>query len=85
MTRCAALELAPFAIRVNAVATGLTDTAQPRVEHSEASLRELAKQIPLGRMATPGDIADAVRFLASDGARHITGQTLFVNGGSYMA
>lgn len=35
-------------------------------------------------MATPADIADAVRFLASDAARHITGQTLFVNGGSYM-
>ena len=68
-----------------AAITKTTEKIRVSVREHAQMLRELAKQIPLGRMATPGDIADAVRFLASDGARHITGQTLFVNGGSYMA
>jgi len=84
MTKSMALELAPHRIRVNAVAPGTTDTAQPRVEHSEAALQAIAQQIPLGRMAQPDDIADVVVFLASHGSRFITGQTLYVNGGSYM-
>jgi 3-oxoacyl-[acyl-carrier protein] reductase len=45
----------------------------------------LAGQIPLGRFGTPEDIAAAVNFLASDAASYITGETLHVNGGMYMA
>jgi len=51
MTRAMALELAPHRIRVNAIAPGLTDTAQPRYGSSEAELAEAARAIPLGRMA----------------------------------
>jgi NAD(P)-dependent dehydrogenase (short-subunit alcohol dehydrogenase family) len=80
-----ALALAPHGIRVNAVAPGLTDTAQPRYEHSEATMAELSRAVPLGQMAQPGDIADVIAFLAGDAARHITGETIHVNGGSYMA
>lgn len=84
MTRAMALELAPYRIRVNAIAPGLTDTAQPRYGNSEEEIQERSRAIPLGRMANPGDIADVAVFLASDYARHMTGQVLHVNGGSYM-
>ena len=84
MTRAMALELAPYRIRVNAIAPGLTDTAQPRYGSSEAELADMARAIPLGRMARPEDIARAAVFLASDNAGFVTGQTLHVNGGSYL-
>jgi NAD(P)-dependent dehydrogenase (short-subunit alcohol dehydrogenase family) len=85
LTRAMALELAPYRIRVNAIAPGLTDTAQPRYGSSEAEIAEMARAIPLGRMAQPDEIARAAVFLASDNAGFITGQTLHVNGGSYLA
>jgi NAD(P)-dependent dehydrogenase (short-subunit alcohol dehydrogenase family) len=85
MTRAMALELAPHRIRVNAIAPGLTDTAQPRYGSSEAELAEAARAIPLGRMAHPDEIARTALFLASDDALFITGQTIHVNGGSYLA
>jgi NAD(P)-dependent dehydrogenase (short-subunit alcohol dehydrogenase family) len=84
MTRAMALELAPHGIRVNAIAPGLTDTAQPRYGNSEEELAMMASAVPLGRMAQPDDIAAVAVFLASDDARHVTGQTVHVNGGSYM-
>jgi NAD(P)-dependent dehydrogenase (short-subunit alcohol dehydrogenase family) len=84
MTRAMALELAPYRIRVNAIAPGLTDTAQPRYGSSEVELAEAARAIPLGRMARPEEIARAAVFLASDDAGFVTGQTLHVNGGSYF-
>jgi NAD(P)-dependent dehydrogenase (short-subunit alcohol dehydrogenase family) len=84
MTRAMALALAPHGIRVNAVAPGLTDTAQPRHEHSKAAMAELGRAVPLGHMAAPEDIADVIVFLTSDAARHVTGETVHANGGSYM-
>ena len=84
MTRAMALELAQYRIRVNAIAPGLTDTAQPRYGSSEEELAEAAQAIPLGRMARPEEIARAAVFLASDDAGFVTGQTLHVNGGSYF-
>ena len=84
MTRAMALELAPYRIRVNAIAPGLTDTAQPRYGSSEAELAEAARAIPLGRMARTEEIARAAVFLASNDAGFVTGQTLHVNGGSYF-
>jgi NAD(P)-dependent dehydrogenase (short-subunit alcohol dehydrogenase family) len=84
MTRAMALELAPYRIRVNAIAPGLTDTAQPRYGSSEPELADMARTIPLGRMARPEEIARAAVFLASDSAGFVTGQTLHVNGGSYL-
>jgi NAD(P)-dependent dehydrogenase (short-subunit alcohol dehydrogenase family) len=84
MTRAMALALAAHGIRVNAVAPGPTDTAQPRYEHNEAAMAEISRAVPLGHMAAPEDIADVIVFLASDAARHITGETVHANGGSYM-
>jgi NAD(P)-dependent dehydrogenase (short-subunit alcohol dehydrogenase family) len=86
MTRALALELAPHGIRVNAIAPGLTDTAQPRYGNSDDELVEMARTtIPLGgRLLTPGQIARTAVFLACDESSATTGQVLHVNGGSYM-
>jgi NAD(P)-dependent dehydrogenase (short-subunit alcohol dehydrogenase family) len=86
MTRALALELAPYNIRVNAIAPSLTDTAQPRFGNTTEELIEMAKaNMPLGgRMLTPEQIARTAVFLASDDSDATTGQVLHVNGGSYM-
>ncbi|HYI67385.1 MAG TPA: glucose 1-dehydrogenase [Candidatus Limnocylindrales bacterium] len=83
-TRSFAGEVAQHGIRVNAVAPGLTDTDQPRSILTEAEMEIAAREIPLGRMAQPSDIASAVLFLCSPAASHITGTTLLVSGGSYV-
>jgi NAD(P)-dependent dehydrogenase (short-subunit alcohol dehydrogenase family) len=86
MTRQMALELAPHRIRVNAIAPGLTDTAQPRYGSSEDEIAASGRALPLGRIAEPEEIARAAVFLASDdSAGFITGQCLHVNGGGYLA
>ena len=86
MTRALALELAPYGIRVNAIAPGLTDTAQPRYGNSDDELVEMARTtIPLGgKLLTPDQIARTAVYLASDESSATTGQVLHVNGGSYM-
>ena len=84
MTRSMALALAPHNIRVNAIAPGLTDTAQPRYQFSEDEMAEQSQLVPIGAMAQPQDIADIAVFLASDAARFITGELVHANGGLYM-
>jgi NAD(P)-dependent dehydrogenase (short-subunit alcohol dehydrogenase family) len=86
MTRAMALELAPHNIRVNAIAPGTTDTAQPRYGNTDAELIEMARaNIPLGgKLLTPDQIARTAVFLASDDSNATTGQVLHVNGGAYM-
>ena len=79
-----ALALAPHGIRVNAVAPGITDTAQPRYQFSEAEMAEQSRLVPLGSMASPADIADILVFLASSDARFMTGEIVHANGGLYM-
>ena len=83
-TKALALELAPSGITVNAVCPGLTDTAQPRGHMTDEELYSKKTRIPLDRIAQPEDIVGPVLFLASDKARQITGQTVFVNGGDLM-
>jgi 3-oxoacyl-[acyl-carrier protein] reductase len=84
LTRSIAMALAPNRIRCNAIAPGLTDTAQPRYGNTEAEIQDMGKATPLGRMGTPEDIAKLGVFLASDDASWITGQVYHINGGSYM-
>jgi len=84
VTRSIALALAPHGIRVNAIAPGLTDTAQPRYGNTEEEIAATAKTIPLGRIGQSSDIASLIVFLVSDGADWITGQTYHINGGLYM-
>lgn len=71
-------------ITVNCVAPGFIDTDMTRAL-PEAQRQALLTHIPLGRLGAAQDIADAVGFLASDGAGYVSGTTLHVNGGMYMA
>ncbi len=87
LTRQLAVELAPWQIRVNAVAPGLTATARVHGRWQGLSARERTQRlatIPLGRPGRPEEIAEAIVFLASDAASYITGATLDVNGGEFM-
>ena len=83
-SRSLALELASHHITVNIICPGITDTAQPRGHLSEEQLYGQAQKIPLGRIGQPEDLVGAAVFLASDAAAFITGQTIVVNGGSFM-
>jgi NAD(P)-dependent dehydrogenase (short-subunit alcohol dehydrogenase family) len=85
LTRAMALALAPHDIRVNAIAPGLTDTAQPRYGNTEEQIAERAREIPLGRIAQPEEIAKVAVFLASSESGWITGELIHANGGFYMA
>jgi len=71
-------------VTVNAVAPGFIDTEMTR-KLSEEVKEALLNQIPSRRLGQPSDVADAVCFLASEGAGYITGQVLHVNGGMHMA
>ena len=79
-TRSAAVELGQFGIAVNAVSLGPVQTGwiTPELE------KRLVSTIPLGRIGTPEEVADVIVFLASDQARWVTGQTIFVGGGHGM-
>lgn len=79
MTKSLSRELAPHGIRVNAVAPGVTETDMVKNLPKEM-IEPLIKTIPLGRIGTPTDIANAFVFLASDNASYITGTILNVDG-----
>ena len=83
MTKSVAKELASRGIRCNAIAPGFIRTDMTG-ELNEKQIEGLLGQIPLGTLGDPEDIAGAVRFLVSPGARYITGQVLAVDGGMVM-
>lgn len=84
MTRALAREIGSRNITVNCVAPGFIDTDMTRAL-SEDQQNSLKANIPLARLGTPEDVAQAVAFLASPAAAYITGNTLHVNGGLYLA
>ncbi|HXV83893.1 MAG TPA: SDR family NAD(P)-dependent oxidoreductase [Candidatus Binatia bacterium] len=84
LSKTLALELAPFGARANVVAPGRIATPRVRATYSDADWAAAAQRIPLGHAGEPEDIAEAVAFLASDLSRHMTGQTLHINGGRIM-
>ncbi|QCR18165.1 SDR family NAD(P)-dependent oxidoreductase [Agrococcus sp. SGAir0287] len=89
LTTAAAVELAPHGIRVNAVAPGMTRTPLydewvARQSDPAATEHRVAAAIPLGRIATPADVAAAVAYLVRDDAAYVTGVTIPVDGG-YLA
>ncbi|WP_075205192.1 SDR family NAD(P)-dependent oxidoreductase [Leucobacter musarum] len=88
-TTAAAVDLAPYNIRVNSVTPGMTRTPLYQewldgLDDPDAAAARVAAAIPLGRIAEPADVAAAVRFLASPGAGYITGASIPVEGG-YLA
>ena len=85
LTRHVALEVGADGITVNAVAPGTTATARVLKARTPEETRRVAEAIPVRRLGEPGEIADAVVFLASDAAAFINGATLDVNGGQVMA
>jgi 3-oxoacyl-[acyl-carrier protein] reductase len=84
LTKSLAVELAPHNIRVNCVAPGWIDTdmARPALKGKEGA--KVIKEIPLGRVGTPEELAGPVLFLASDLSTFITGEILNVNGGAVL-
>jgi 3-oxoacyl-[acyl-carrier protein] reductase len=85
-TKSLAAELGPRGIRVNCVAPGWVETEMTARALGDPDRRaEIEREIPLRRVARPGDIAGAILFLVSDLARHVQGEVLNVNGGSVLA
>lgn len=84
LTKALAKELGPSGIRVNCVAPGAVETDM-MANVPDAVKKELAEETPLTRLGTPGDIAKAIYFLASEDAGFITGQVLSASGGFVMA
>jgi len=78
------IELAPRGITVNCVAPGWVDTEMVADALSGNVRARVDASIPIGRIASPRDIAGPIAFLCSDLARHITGEVLNVNGGSVL-
>jgi 3-oxoacyl-[acyl-carrier protein] reductase len=83
LTKSWAVELAPE-VRVNSVAPGWVDTDMSEPVYAAGGKAAIEETIPLGRTASPEDIAGSVLFLASPLARHITGEILNVNGGAVL-
>jgi 3-oxoacyl-[acyl-carrier protein] reductase len=86
-TKSLAIELAPRRITVNCVAPGWVDTEMAAPSYRRAAgqgKRAIEATIPLGRVASPEDVAGPIVFLCSALARHITGEVLNVNGGSVL-
>ena len=83
MTRSFAVALAPHRIRVNAVAFGsvMSASLQGALKEHEEFRDDITRHTPLARIAPPSEVAEVVRFLASDGSGFMTGQILTVDGG----
>jgi 3-oxoacyl-[acyl-carrier protein] reductase len=85
LTKIAALELAAAGIRVNAVAPGIVATGMTAdLLADENFVRPWVERNPFGRIGEPADVADVVVFLAGEGSRWITGQTLMIDGGTSL-
>lgn len=82
-SKSVALELGSRGVRVNCVAPGFIETDMTEVLSAETK-QKIMDKIPLQRMGSPKDVADAVKFLLSDQSAYITGHTLSVNGGMFM-
>lgn len=82
-SRALACEIASRNITVNVVSPGFIDTDMTR-QLPELICEEMLKRVPMRRLGQPEDIANAVAFFVSDGARYITGENMHVNGGLYM-
>ena len=83
LTKSSARELAGRGVRINAVAPGFIQSKMTDILTDDVKAKMLAN-IPMGKLGTPADVANAVSFLASDSAAYVTGQVISVNGGMLM-
>jgi len=83
LTRCVAAQIAKYSINANCVAPAITDTDIISIL-GNSKIESALKSIPLGRIGKPEDITNAVLFLVKDSSNFITGETINVNGGSFM-
>ena len=84
-TKAVARELGAFNVNVNAVAPGLIETSMLRSSDAREKILDMAMaEIVLRRVGQPEDLADVIAFLASDKARHVTGEVIKVDGGQYI-
>ena len=82
LTKSLAIDHGPDGVRVNCVCPGLIDTEMADwIRHDEQAMADFAARTPAGRIGRPADIADAVAFLASDGAKYLQGAVMMVDGG----
>jgi 3-oxoacyl-[acyl-carrier protein] reductase len=84
MSKSLAKEYAKKNIRVNCISPGFIDTKMTKNINEEFK-KKLIENIPMGKLGTGNDIANCALFLASDLSSYITGETIHVNGGMYMA
>jgi 3-oxoacyl-[acyl-carrier protein] reductase len=84
LTRATAKELGPFGITVNAICPGMIDTELTREHATQEELNALAASYAIGRLGTPGEVADLICFIASEAAGYITGASYDINGGDLM-
>ena len=83
-TKSLAVELAPYGVRANCLAPGLTATARVMSHHSQEEFEAMGKALLMGRAGDPKEVAEGVAFLVSEDSRYMTGQTLHVNGGMVL-
>ena len=81
VTNTLAVELAPYNILVNTVCPGFTLTELTYKNNTEEQIAEISKDIPIGRMAEPKEMAEVVYFLGSENNTYLTGQKITVDGG----
>jgi 3-oxoacyl-[acyl-carrier protein] reductase len=83
-TKSLALDLAPYGIRANCIAPGLTATERVLSHHSRDAFEAMSRTLPVGHAGESSDVAEGIAFLLSNESRYMTGQTLHVNGGMVL-
>jgi 3-oxoacyl-[acyl-carrier protein] reductase len=83
-TKSLALELAPYGIRANCIAPGLTATERVLSHHSREAFEAMSRTLPVGHAGEPADVAEGIAFLLGNDSEYMTGQTLHVNGGMVL-